>query len=67
MENQSNSIFAVKMERYDFEGYPVSESIKAIKPTKESAEKFISTLPKPKLCYCGEHTDIGYSIEEVEV
>lgn len=48
----------------DFEGYPQQSTVMTVKQSKEEAEKYIESMPKPELCKCGEHTNFEYKIEE---
>lgn len=58
------TVFVVIKTDLDFEGYPQRSEVVAIRETKESADKFIKTLPNPTTCHCGEHSDFAYDIQE---
>ena len=48
----------------DFEGYPQQSTVMTVKQSKEEAEKYIESQPKPELCRCGKHSNFEYRIEE---
>ena len=59
--------FVILKTKLDFEGYPVDSDVISVKDTLTDAEKHITTLPKPTLCHCGEHSDFEYRIKVSKV